>query len=712
MSKTKPKVIILGAGMAGLGAAIKLKKIGYDTTVLEKEAIPGGLFSNNSIQGCDFDFGPKILLLDDPRNREEILAFLGDNYVKYPVEERVYLSRLGLLNFPLQRHLIEIPKEERSQIISEIKRTRKNAATITSYEDWLIANYGEHLSRSVLIPYEEKKWQMSLADMDYRWALKRPVKVNLDEVIEGSKKHLPANRWYYYPKSGNIFSLTQEMAKQAGNIIFNSPVTNVDSVKKMVTAGGKKYSYDYLISTLPVDYLVSITNGVPLNLVKTTKRQLKRLSIRVFNLVYAGNHKLEGTAIYFPEKEFIFRRISILENLCPALKRDGKTPISVEVSINTNDKRTSEQIYKQALSDMQKIPQFAKLGDPIDHQSLSIDFAYPLQTRGFSYHIADLHRFFSSLNIFNCGRGGTYNYCNGDEAYRQGADVAQRVHDIVVNRPPSISVAIIATEPVNKVLETVESLWHSIDIVKFPVIVSCYESDITPGLINQLKPFGVKIATSTDGSGPAVLMKKAMAATGTDLLLTTKPGVIFDPLSINKLLREFTDDPHLTLASPRILSQNPVSNLQKTLQVGARMVDQMSNSWQAGDNYLSVQDKCMCFRTNMLSQIEMSDELVNCDAYFYFENRRLGGKFKSISLAKVYAPLDTDWNRYLSRVNNFTKSEAELEEYFKLDLKGDYKIPLSISAGTFINQVKNNPIPSIKYLFVLGASRFGKPANK
>ncbi len=700
MQKTKPRIIILGAGMAGLGASINLERLGCHTTILEQAAIPGGLFSNNSLLGCDFDYGPKILLLDDAKNREEILAFLGDNYEKYPVEEKLYLSRYGLLNFPLQRHLIELPINERKKIISQIKYSNRKSHTVTNYEDWLISRYGEHLSKQVLIPYEEKKWQMSLSDMDYRWALKRPVKVNIEEVVKGAKEHLPANRWYYYPKHGNIFSVTESMAKHAGKIVYNSSVTNIDVNKKEVIAGGKKYSYDILISTLPVDYLVSISSDMPAYLKSTTKRQLKRLSIWVFNLVYTGNHDLEGTAIYFPEKEYIFRRVSILENLCPALKREGKTPISVEVSINPVIKQSPEQIYAQVLKDLKKIPQFAKLGDPVDHQSLSIDFAYPLQTRGYSYHIADLHRHYSSLNIFNCGRGGTYNYCNGDEAYQQGADTAQRVHDVITHRPPSISLGIVATEPINKVLETVESLWHSTGINKFPVILSCRESDLTAELKKQLKEFNVSFVISEDSAGPAVLMKKLIASVESDLLLSTKPGVKFEPQTMHAMVQEFTKDPLLTLASPRILSETPGTSLQKSLQVGANMVDQISNSWQGGDNYLSVQDKCMCFRMDLLRKIEISDDLVNCDAYYYFENRRLSGKFKSVRNSKVYFALDTAWKVYVSRAQKFTKSKAELSEYFKQDLKSEYKIPFSVFANALFNYTKKQPLSVAKYLLM------------
>ena len=81
----------------------------------------GGLNISITISGCDFDYGPKILLLDNSENSREILYFLNGNYQKYPVVERTYLSKFGLLGFPLQRYLFDLPKPEKQKILSYLK---------------------------------------------------------------------------------------------------------------------------------------------------------------------------------------------------------------------------------------------------------------------------------------------------------------------------------------------------------------------------------------------------------------------------------------------------------------------------------------------------------------------------------------------------------------------------------------------------------------
>jgi phytoene dehydrogenase-like protein len=58
----KKNVVVLGAGMGGLTAALRLAREGFRVKVLEARAEPGGLASGNVYEGFAFDAGPYILL--------------------------------------------------------------------------------------------------------------------------------------------------------------------------------------------------------------------------------------------------------------------------------------------------------------------------------------------------------------------------------------------------------------------------------------------------------------------------------------------------------------------------------------------------------------------------------------------------------------------------------------------------------------------------
>jgi len=60
------KVVILGAGIAGLGAGWEISNKGYEVIVIEKESRVGGLAASVHKNGCTFDFGPHAFHSQNP----------------------------------------------------------------------------------------------------------------------------------------------------------------------------------------------------------------------------------------------------------------------------------------------------------------------------------------------------------------------------------------------------------------------------------------------------------------------------------------------------------------------------------------------------------------------------------------------------------------------------------------------------------------------
>ncbi|HEY4454082.1 MAG TPA: FAD-dependent oxidoreductase, partial [Pseudonocardiaceae bacterium] len=58
-------VVIVGAGLGGLSAALRLAAAGRKVTVLERESVPGGRAGILRLGGYQFDTGPTVLTMPD-----------------------------------------------------------------------------------------------------------------------------------------------------------------------------------------------------------------------------------------------------------------------------------------------------------------------------------------------------------------------------------------------------------------------------------------------------------------------------------------------------------------------------------------------------------------------------------------------------------------------------------------------------------------------
>lgn len=87
----KEKVIIIGAGMGGLSAAIRLLLAGYQVEIYEKNQTPGGKMSQIQAQGYTFDVGPTIVMMPDLyRQPFELAGKNPDDYFRLKRLEPMY----------------------------------------------------------------------------------------------------------------------------------------------------------------------------------------------------------------------------------------------------------------------------------------------------------------------------------------------------------------------------------------------------------------------------------------------------------------------------------------------------------------------------------------------------------------------------------------------------------------------------------------------
>jgi phytoene desaturase len=81
------RAVVVGSGIGGLAASIRLAAAGYDVLVLERNPVPGGKVAEHDEAGFHFELGPTLLTL--PHLFDEVLRLAGT-----ALEDEVDLVRL------------------------------------------------------------------------------------------------------------------------------------------------------------------------------------------------------------------------------------------------------------------------------------------------------------------------------------------------------------------------------------------------------------------------------------------------------------------------------------------------------------------------------------------------------------------------------------------------------------------------------------------
>ncbi len=84
---------IIGSGIAGLSAALRLRSLGYEVTVFEAHTGPGGKLDEISQEGYRFDLGPSLFTM--PQYIDELFDLFNEN----PRDHFNYLKKETLCNY-------------------------------------------------------------------------------------------------------------------------------------------------------------------------------------------------------------------------------------------------------------------------------------------------------------------------------------------------------------------------------------------------------------------------------------------------------------------------------------------------------------------------------------------------------------------------------------------------------------------------------------
>ena len=264
-------VVILGAGPAGLTAAYELGKHNVRSVVLEKDNTVGGISRTAEYKGYLFDIGGHRFFTKVAAVQKMWTEVLGDDLLSRPRLSRIFYQR-KFFQYPLEPMnalfglgLFESARCGFSYIWARIAPVRPE----DSFEAWVSNRFGRRLFKIFFESYTEKVWGMSCKKIGAEWAAQRIKGLSLLSLVKnaffapkGDKSIKTLIHEFQYPRlgPGMMWQRTREIVETAGSRVeLNTGVETIFWEPGRITgveAGGRTYSGDYFISSLPIRELI------------------------------------------------------------------------------------------------------------------------------------------------------------------------------------------------------------------------------------------------------------------------------------------------------------------------------------------------------------------------------------------------------------------------------------------------------------------------
>lgn len=464
--KSKKKVVIIGAGPAGLTAGLELlRKQKFTVSIIEKDDQIGGLAKTVSYKNYKYDIGPHHYITESKEIENWWKNIVKDEFIKLKRFTRIYYNKHFFL-YPLEpiNALLGLNVIESTRCVCSYFRYKFIPRSVSSYEDWLINRFGKRLFEIFFKSYTEKLWGISCKLISYDWAAQRIKNFSLGKAIFFAffgklfKKYTPRTilNEFYYPIHGSG-SLWDEVGRKiksttSGSIVTNEKVVSVEHNNQKivvvltrclqnstVTQQLKRYEGDYFLSTMTLRNLILSMDPLPPENVIHAAKQLRCRALITINLIIDKEHITPDHWLYIHEKSVRTIRIGNMNNFSAQLRPNAKhSAISLECFTFTDEPfwlKTDSELLEQAKIEIDKIG-LVKKELVLDGIVLRIPDAYPIYEGDYKSYLNTVYSYLATFkNLKLMGRNGMHQYNNMDTAMLSALDAIKSFVNQEENTP-------------------------------------------------------------------------------------------------------------------------------------------------------------------------------------------------------------------------------------------------------------------------------------
>lgn len=467
------RIVILGAGVAGMRAAVEALQRGYEAILVDKSPEPGGMARSHRRGEFVFDHGPHGFFSDQEWLIDEFLELMEDHggYNWLTKWSQIHY-RNEYFNFPLRIQDVASKLNPLTTVgaglsflWSRVKR-RVTGREPANAEEYLVEQFGRVLYDAFFGPYTRKVWDVDPKHLDADFTRDRVPALNLWDVFKKlfanpdreQKRKGPSGRTvthdlhrFYYPKrgAGALPEAYAEWVKRlGGTFIFDAAVREIQIDERKVTVevvgvGTREIAYDGMVSTIPLDDLVPLIEPSPPPEIRLLASGLRYRAIQLVNVSLNKPEVIGPFWVYFTDR--FFNRISEYRHFSQDLAPEGKTGICFEVACHVGDPLWNAEdidIVRWCMQDLEELG-LARLDEVDDYHVIREPNAYPIYEVGYKGRLRRLIGWVEgTASIMTAGRQGRFLYCNQDAAIISGREAAQASLEVLeTGRVPSRLVA-------------------------------------------------------------------------------------------------------------------------------------------------------------------------------------------------------------------------------------------------------------------------------
>jgi protoporphyrinogen oxidase len=431
-------IVVLGSGMAGYGAANRLRVENVRPIVYDRNSYHGGhTASFRDAKGFLFDQGPHISFTKVPRMQELFAGYVDHKYESVQINLNNYWRRLWVTH-PVQLHLNALPRDLIVEIMSDfVKALNAPEGTINNYEEWLIASFGRKFAETFPMTYGRKYHTTDAANMSIDWLGPRIYRPSFEEMLRGAlgpwTPELHYITHFRYPTQGGFFSYLRDLPTLADVRLEHEAVAIDPREKQIRFASGTTVGYDGLVSSVPLPELLPMIKGAPPDVVAASQR----LACSTCVLVNVGVNRADLSSAqmsYFYDEDICFSRLSFPHMLAASNVPTGCGSIQAEVYFSKKYKPLTsppEALIEPVINDLRRAGVLREGDGILTRHAYVVRYANVIFDLERAAALQTVHGYLDDVGIAYCGRYGDWGYMWTDESFLSG----ERAAETALKRP-------------------------------------------------------------------------------------------------------------------------------------------------------------------------------------------------------------------------------------------------------------------------------------